>query len=87
MGSGGITIPGRELVFLVPSGIFFGGPMVSSSKGKATFVSADTSTQGNWRSVYGADGYNVAGDINIDPSYAAPAISGESSYLRPQPLA
>ena len=40
----------------------------------ATFVKADTSTQGSWKGVYGADGYNVIGDTlatnPVNPAYA-----------------
>jgi len=40
----------------------------------AAFISQDTSTQGNWKGVYGADGWNVIGDTSANnptyPSYA-----------------
>ena len=40
----------------------------------ATFVNVDTGTQGSWKGVYGADGYNVIGDTSgvnpVYPSYA-----------------
>jgi len=38
----------------------------------ATFVTADTSTQGNWKGVYGIDGYNIIGDDGATsyPAYA-----------------
>jgi hypothetical protein len=62
----------------VVSGIFFGGPHVTSS---AAFVKTDTTTQGNWKSSYGADGYNVIGDTTAYPSYATVTPSGQSSYV------
>ena len=38
----------------------------------ATFVTADTTTHGNWKGVYGIDGYNVIGDTSgPNPSYPA----------------
>jgi hypothetical protein len=46
----------------------------------AAFVKMDSTTQGNWQSVYGADGYQIVGDLGINPSYAAPAASGQMSY-------
>ena len=46
----------------------------------ASFVEANTSIQGNWQSAYGADGYNVEGDAFLNPPYAAPAVSGASTY-------
>ena len=37
-----------------------------------SFVQTDTSTQGNWKGVYGVDGWNVVGDTSSDnPSYPA----------------
>jgi len=51
----------------------------------ATYLTTDTSTQGNWKGIYGGDGYNVAGDVSSnnpsDPSYAATNISGASTKL------
>ncbi len=43
----------------VVSGLFFDPPQVGPS---VNYVKTDTVTQGNWKSVYGADGYNIAGD-------------------------
>ncbi len=43
-------------------------------------MKTDTTTQGNWQSVYGADGYNVIGDTTSYPAYAAVTPSGQSSY-------
>ncbi|MCU1262350.1 MAG: putative glycosyl hydrolase [Bryobacterales bacterium] len=65
----------------VVSGLFFGG-QTTAPPPSATFVKADTSTQGNWRSVYGTEGYSVIGDSASIPSYAvAPAPSGNLSYM------
>ena len=36
-------------------------PQLVSTGPSATFINADTSTQGNWISGYGADGYDIAG--------------------------
>ena len=47
----------------VLSGLFFGAPgspaLPASSAPAAAFVSADTTTQGSWQGVYGADGYSL----------------------------
>jgi hypothetical protein len=48
---------------------------------QASFVNADTSTQGNWRGVYGADGYSVAGDIQSLPSYALYGLQNSIDYV------
>ena len=42
----------------------------SSATASATFVRTDTTTQGNWRGVYGREGYAVANDATALPSYA-----------------
>lgn len=44
----------------------------------ALFAGSDTKTQGNWRSVYGLDGYVVAGRAAVLPAYAkvvTPAVT------------
>ncbi len=64
----------------VVSGIFFGAPATVSTS-SATFVKADTTTVGNWRGVYGADGAAVIGDTAAYPSYATVTPTGNSYYL------
>jgi len=44
--------------------------LAASTPTTATFVRTDTTTQGTWKGVYGADGYNVIGDTMSYPSYA-----------------
>jgi hypothetical protein len=61
----------------VVSGIFFGG--------NASFVGTDATTQGNWRSSYGGDGYAIAQDTSTNnnlvlPSYAQLSLSGASNW-------
>jgi hypothetical protein len=46
----------------------------------ATFVNTDTTTQGNWHGVYGADGYSVANDSKSPPSYAVFAVQNQSNF-------
>src|SRR5260370_28322922 len=50
-----------------------------SSSGNASFVKMDTTTHGNWKSVYGKDGYNVIGNGVSNPSYVTPGASGQSN--------
>jgi hypothetical protein len=52
-----------------------------SATASASFLWADSTTQGNWVPSYGADGYNVAGDGVKNPAYASPAVSGASTYV------
>jgi hypothetical protein len=43
----------------------------------ANFTGTDTSTQGSWHGVYGADGYSVANDTQSLPSYASFAVQNQ----------
>lgn len=57
---------GRKLKVVIPN------PSGSSSlSNSASFVGTDTSTQGNWKGVYGADGYNVIGATVNYPSFVS----------------
>ena len=56
------------------SGLFFGAG--SSAPPTAQFVKLDSTTQGNWKGVYGADGYNVIGSSASYPGYVTPAPGG-----------
>ena len=47
--------------------------------GSATFLATDTTTQGSWKGVYGADGYNVINNQASYPSYATVTPSGQSA--------
>ena len=47
---------------------------------QATFLRSDTTTQGNWKTSYGTDGYNVISDTTSYPSYATVSPTGQSSY-------
>src|SRR5712664_278151 len=47
----------------------------------ANFVAADTSTQGSWHGVYGADGYSVANESQSIPNYASFAVQNQGNYI------
>jgi hypothetical protein len=77
-----VTLTGG--VNAVATGLFFGGAgTVVASTGTAAFVKQDSTTQGNWQGVYGADGYVVIGDLTSNPSYVTPAESGEGQAVWP----
>jgi subtilase family serine protease len=46
----------------------------------ATFVAADTVTQGNWHGVYGADGFSIVNDSQMLPAYASLAVQNAFNY-------
>ena len=46
-----------------------------------TFVRTDTTTKGNWRGVYGANGYTVIGDSQVVPPYGGATPSGHTEYI------
>jgi len=55
-------------------------PGGTTTTGTATFVTLDTATQGNWKSVYGADGYNVINNTVAYPGYVTVTPSGVNAY-------
>jgi hypothetical protein len=48
--------------------------------GTAAFVDIDIATQGNWKTTYGADGYNVIEDVTSYPAYAV--VTPTNSYIQ-----
>ena len=48
--------------------------------GTAQFVKADSTTQGNWKGVYGSDGYLVLGDAAQYPAYASVTPHAQSFW-------
>ncbi|GEM_PF-621042 len=47
---------------------------------KATFVKADSTTQGAWKGAYGSDGFNIIGNYATYPSYVRVVPSQKSNY-------
>ena len=52
----------------------------STPSGSAAFVRSDSSTAGNWRTSYGADGRVIVGDSTSLPAYVAMSPAGNGSY-------
>jgi hypothetical protein len=46
----------------------------------ALFIAADNTTRGSWKSVYGGDGFLIAGDSSSTPAYAQVSLTGQLSY-------
>jgi hypothetical protein len=63
----------------VMSGLFFGGSGTVTSN--AVFVKTDTATLGSWQGTYGADGYNVIGNLASYPSYVTATVAGHRTYI------
>jgi hypothetical protein len=64
----------------VISGLFF-SPPPSSGSSSASFVKLDTTTQGNWKGVYGSNGYNVIDDTASYPSYVTVTPNGNLNHI------
>jgi len=47
----------------------------------ATSVALDKTTQGNWKGVYGADGFNIVSQGGTFPAYANVTFSGASQWI------
>jgi hypothetical protein len=52
---------------------------VAATSNTAMFVKTDTATQGNWKGIYGKDGYSIASDATSLPGVATLAISGQTN--------
>jgi uncharacterized repeat protein (TIGR01451 family) len=72
LGGGSATANASDSTIVNPSG---------SSSSSASFVKLDTATQGNWRGVYGSEGYTVVGDLASNPAYVTPVPAGQSQYV------
>jgi PKD repeat protein len=46
----------------------------------ATYVTTDTTTQGNWKTFYGADGYAIQADSTQNPSYGSATFMNSLLY-------
>jgi uncharacterized delta-60 repeat protein len=49
--------------------------------GQFVYIGSDTTTKGNWRGVYGADGYNVLGSSFKYPTYLQLTPIGKSDWV------
>jgi hypothetical protein len=52
----------------------------------ALYLGTDPFTQGNWRSSYGIDGYEIANDATALPSYASVQVNGAATYTWASPV-
>jgi len=57
-----------------------GGSSVPVPQAVVTFVKSDATTQGNWQSGYGADGYALAQGPQSNPAYATFAVQSQGNW-------
>ena len=61
-----------------PRGITFGPACIAAATGSgACFLGFDTTTQGSWKIFYGANGYFIANDGSMAPTYATASVGGD----------
>jgi hypothetical protein len=72
-----LTLQGGNNV--VTSALFF-DTAGQTTNGTGAFVKQDTTTQGSWLSVYGAEGYSMTGVTASVPSYAQLTVSGAQTF-------
>ena len=60
---------------------------VFDNMGAATVLGVDAATQGDWKTAYGADGYDIAGDSAADPIYAITSTTGVTTQVWESPSA
>ncbi len=79
-----ITITRTAGLNALLSGLFFdpaGSPAPAQPPvATASFLDADTTTQGNWIGMYGTEGYNDLGSGVNNPTYATVTPAGQSLY-------
>ncbi len=64
----------------VVSGLFIGGGAGGGGGGSATFVHTDSTTQGSWRNVYGAEGTALATEVSTLPPFAQLNVNGALTW-------
>ncbi len=78
-----ITVTAANTANLIVSGsatVTLQPPPSGGPPATAQFIKTDVTTQGNWKSSYGVDGYNVLGDAASYPSYASVSSTGPSFW-------
>ncbi len=73
-----ITITATAGPNAILNGLFLDA--TTSSTGTATFLESDTTTQGTWEGIYGAQGSDIVGGPISPPSDATIRPSGQSAY-------
>ncbi len=78
-----ITITNTGGPNAVLNGVFIDSTTTTPPSGTASFINADTTTQGNWEPVYGKQGYDIAGGPSSLPATASITPMGTSEYTWP----
>jgi hypothetical protein len=72
---------GTATVHVVSGSVRGSAAVTVVASGTATFVQADTTTQGTWQGIYGAQGSKIVGGPASYPSYATVTPSGQSRWV------
>jgi len=65
---------------MLVSVLFAGADSAWAANASATFIGVDSETQGNWKGVYGKEGFNIYDDVEAYPSYAEVTITGANGH-------
>lgn len=75
-----VTVTATSVVDRTTQGTALVSLVITPPGPTARFVKLDTATQGSWKSVYGADGFNVINNAVVNPVFVTAAPSGNLSY-------
>ena len=55
--------------------------ITAAGSATASFVATDLVTQGNWKGIYGSEGYAILNDSSSYPAYAQVTATGKADYV------
>jgi hypothetical protein len=70
----------RVLIGVIVLGVMTGGGLTQVRGAQVEFLGLDTDTQGNWKGVYGEEGYNIIEDTEAYPGYALVTPTGNGPW-------
>lgn len=74
----GLTATSSAISLTVSAGT--GGGTTNTGSSKVSFVKTDTTTKGNWKGVFGAQGYTVVGNGQSIPAFGGVTPNGHAEY-------
>lgn len=79
--SDGTAVESNEATLAIDRSSAAGDGAQAVAGNSALFVATDAATQGNWKGIYGAKGYNVIDDSVSYPSYVAVTPAGQANHI------